>query len=425
MINSSYNFIQNNLIRLWTLCFALVYLRIPLAASLEFHALRRYLIILPVLLSFALIGLALARHKKIKTSILTKIFLVNFILTSIYCTILIYSLNYSLIYDILPILAPVILCFFPLIAIDQYEKDPFDLFELFEKVALLAIWVGFFWFAVQGLSKIEADRLAEFLVPFKAQLEAYPNSALYSHRRVGFLFRLEPSALAMLASTVLIYGRLLSEASRKTSHKYFYFLSAFIGLVGILFSTSLTLLAATLGMLGLTTIFVLRRHRIKIILAASLAFIALLLLYSRILCSFIPRILYYIDNYGKYSSKFFFEFDCNFQSFFMRFEPVDTLTNKCIANEMLFFDTLSIHGLLNVMTWFIFAGVAIYLAIWSVLTMRRNLIPLSFFAFSFMIPAFHMSGVENWGNNYIFVLATYTLFKLYQATPARTKGPAL
>jgi hypothetical protein len=411
-IASIYNFLQTYLIRIWTFCFLLVYVRIPLATSMEMYSLRRVLIILPVLLGAVYFAVAISRNRSLKTSALSKLWLFNLILCGLYAIYLVVAVNYHISFDLLPTLAPMILCSIPLLAIEQYDVETSGFVKLFEKVSIFVIWIGFFWFALQGLSRVDADRLSDFLLPLKAQLETYPNSTAFSHRRIGFLMRLEPSALAMMAGAIFLFGNMLQRKFESYGLKAFHALTVGVGLLGILYSSSLTMLAATVAMLAAMTFLILRKHRMKIVAVSAVGLLAVLVIFKSTLCSFLPRVIYYINNFQKYSARFYLKMDCNFQSFLMRFEPPGTLTNRCYANEVLFFDPVANYGLIPVLAWFVFAGLAVYLFVRVVRRHQRPLIPLAAFAFSFLIPAWHMSGVENWGNNYIFILA---VFFLYQA----------
>jgi hypothetical protein len=417
IVSRLYAFCETYFIRIWTFCFVLVYMRIPLAHSLQLFSLRRILIILPIFLSLFLIFLALIRNKTFRTTWLTKLTILNLIVCGLYSFYLIHDLGYGITAHLLPTLGPVMLCFLPLLAIEQYRVDIREFFILFRNISIAVIWVGFFWFAVQGLSRIEADRLGEMLIPLKAQLEVYPNSTVFSHRRIGFLMRLEPSALAMMAGIVFLYGSLLLSGISEKKEKAFYIATIIIGLFGIFYSSSLTMLGATVGLLLTLTFMAKKKNRLRIVLISGAVLVTSLLVFKSVLCSFLPRIVYYLENLQKYSSRFFLRLDCNFSAFLMRFEAPDTLNNKCIANEVLYFDSLSNYGLLPVLAWYCMAFLTTFVFFRVLFRRQTKLIPLAFFAFSFLIPTWHMSGVEGWGNNYVYVLAIYCLLHMSQRSP--------
>ncbi len=407
-----YQFFETHLIRIWTFCFLLVYMRIPLAQGLHMYSLRRYLIILPIFLSLVMIALAWIQNRRFKTSWLTQLSLFNLIVCAAYSVYLIKGLDYSLSAHLLPTLGPVILCFFPLLAIEQYRIDLKDFADLFRKISIAVIWIGFFWFAIQGLSRIEADRLGEMLIPLKAQFDAYPNSSIFSHRRVGFLLRLEPSALAMMAGTVFLYGYFLLNSQLPKKEKAFYVLTILVGFFGIFYSSSLTMLGATSGLLIALTFLVQKKNRLRIISISSGLLLISLFVFQSALCSFLPRVVYYLEHLQKYLDRFYLRLDCSFSAFLMRFEIPDSLSNKCIANEVLYFDSISNYGLIPVLAWTFFALLTVFLFFRVLFRRQNSLFPLAFLTLSFLIPAWHMSGVEGWGNNYIFVLAVYCLVQL-------------
>jgi hypothetical protein len=412
MISAVFDFCTKHFIRLFTVMLILTYLRIPLAAGTGIYSLRRTLIIFPILVSLFLIGVALRQRRRLQTSFLTRIWLVNLLLAGAYCVYATQTLGFSMIYDFLPTLGPVLLAFFPILALEQFEIDPKDLLPVFEKVSLVVIWIGFFWFALQGFSNIEADRLSTMLVPLNVQMETYPDSTVFSHRRVGFLLRMEPSALAVMVGAVYIYGLLLTQLGLSRARRILYSVSVIVGLWAILYSTSLTLMLASVGIMVFMTFYLLRRNRMKILGGSFIAFALILLLFKNTICSFLPRIIYYIEHSEKYLNKFYVDLNCSLPAFFMRFEPKESLANKCVANEMLFFNSLSSYGLLNVITWYVFTGLCLYLFVWSIWKKKYHLVPLSAAAAAFLTPALHMSGVENWGNNYLYLLAIYCLYRM-------------
>jgi hypothetical protein len=412
IVSSTFHFLKDYLVRIFIFCFLLTYMRIPIAASLGVYSLRRILIILPVIVSIFVIAVSVLQTRKFKTSWLTKIYLINLVICSLYCAYMVRFVGLSFNYDLLPTMGPIVLCFFPILAIEQFDLNIEELSPIFEKISLVVIWGGFFWFALQGFSHIDADRLSGMLLPLKYQLEAYPNSTFYSHRRIGFLLRLEPSALAIMAGSVYIYCLCFIKKFSSPALKAFYLISSFFGLFGIVLSTSLSLLIVSPILFAIVTLIFLKKYRVRIIISAVSILTASVVLVKSTFCSFMPRILLYSSHFNLFFNKMFaFRADCSITGFFMRFEPKENVVNKCEAKEMVFYTTFSNYGLLPLLAWHVFTFTALYMLFWIFRHNRKDMLPLGLFAFCCLVPAFHMSGVETWGNNYMFVLAVFCLFQ--------------
>ncbi len=381
--------------------------RVPITSGWGILPARRFLGLLPTVMMVLFLLWRLFHWRDYKMKRLSKFLLILIVILSMHSLILLFNYNYSLVYDLIPLSSSVFFSVLFLFCLSFFEFEKESLFIFFERVSFIIIWLGGAFFIVQLFVNLTADDIAEILIPTKQQLANYPNATIQSHRKIGFLFRLESSGAAILASLGYLYSSFLNKINEWNKKIIFIYVATILfAVASILVSSSITLILGSVIILSAVSVSHLKLKKVffPLIIAAG-AFAPLVWL------TISPRLQAYIKLLDLFLRRDYLILNCDLMGLFFRLEQPGAMENLCRINEIILLDRMSFLGILPSLGWYFVVFFPFYFVVRYNLKIPKDCYPVLFLLLGFIIPMIHMSGVEEWGNNYFYILAVYFLIR--------------
>lgn len=388
---------------------ALVFLRFTLLFPFRQCMYSRFLNPLPLLL----LGLFLLHHfwqKGLPQWNRFKIILLGVNLFVVLTVFIQMATGISLWYVLIPRLSSILYVFFFPLALVLMNFKTQDCLQLIRKLSFVVIWVG-------GMIALVSSILIYGLgvSPYAIMQWGFPQdlAALYGSsykfdghiRMLGLLFNLEHSEIAVAATTVFLLAQEL--ASQKRSKKFVCATIIFGALTFPLYS-SITACLVGAGSIMLT-IFFLAPKKWKLYASLIMPFFILFFFYLN------PDVWGKLEHYVKRWFLFVPQFVPNIRGCFTTnflWAPFrDAGYNlHCSFKEIHSLSYIPEFGLIPVLPWFVllFSPLAF---LWRWKKIPRAHLPALFMMICYLGGAIHYSGVENWGNNYLFILAALVLLR--------------
>jgi len=181
-----------------------------------------------------------------------------------------------------------------------------------------------------------------------------------------------------------------------------YCIMAGLGVIAIIFCDSIILFSI---FFGLTLLTILLRFKELNLTIYKLSMGILVLINAFLLSPTKERIVAYVAKEWNWSRYSFVIKDCKWQQFIISYDAAST---NCSANEFHFFHPLFSYGIITYLGWIVLVFSPLVL-LPSVLKKGREFFPEIFLCLAFIGSIVHYSGVEAWGNNYLYMICVYFL----------------
>lgn len=288
-----------------------------------------------------------------------------------------------------------------------------DIYHLIRILSYGIIWISAGFFIVLPFFYYAND-IVNFILPFPEQMAL--GSVFSSMRRAGFLIRLEPSACALLAATILLIFEIFSLKLNELPKSKVLVVTALVGIIGTIFSTSFTAIAGFVVLIFMAYYFSKKEKKISFSYLGVITLILVVFLVGatqvRTGIQLFTRLLEYIASPGVLLEGYRPDFGCSVQTLIWNLDPIFLKRVPCTFREWHVLARVANHGLLPNLGFLFWLFLPIYF-LFQIKRFDGVFRGLVFFCFAFTFCAIHYSGAEAWGNNYLFLLAMVGVVKFY------------
>jgi len=386
---------------------SLVFLRFVLLFPFRLCAYSRFLNPLPILFVCVLV---FTHFKKIKIDRIKIMFLIlNFLV--IFITAVQISSNISFWLVLLPRLSSVLyVMVFPLALLLLDWKSEDYLFVI-RKLCYVMIWVGGSVAIINSIL-IYGFKISTFTIicwGFPIDLvKSYGSSYKFDGqiRMLGFLFNLEHSQLAVASATVFLLSEYL--LNKKSCHKNL-FITVIFGMITFPFYSSIIVNIVGYSTL-LLCIYLFSQRRTKIITTIFFPFILTLSMYVNHISW--GKLDYYLRKWQYFVSLFIPNFSgCYTKNFFWAPFRDAGYNGMCSFSEIHSLSYIPEFGLIPMLPWLLVLFSPLYFFS-QYKKLPRSVLPSLLMMICYLGGAIHYSGVENWGNNYVFLLGLLSILTI-------------